>query len=180
MARIYAASLSDYNAGRLHGTWIDVEGTTDPDEIRESIRVMLEQSPEPGAEEYEIHDHEGWEGLDPAGYSLDELPEIARGIDEHGRIFTEILTGGLRARNHEPTQRPTRRNGDQMTYRIVRVYRDGRKTERVKGKTNLTLAEAQAHCRDPETSSSTAKSPKARSRTEKYGPWFEGYEEIKD
>ena len=44
-----------------------------------------------------------------------------------------------------------------MAYRIIRFFRNGRKPQRVQGKTNLTLEEAQAHCRDPETSSSTAK-----------------------
>lgn len=39
----------------------------------------------------------------------------------------------------------------------------------------LTLEEAQAHCSDPETSSSTAKSPAARARTRRLGPWFDGY-----
>jgi len=39
----------------------------------------------------------------------------------------------------------------------------------------LTLAEAQAHCNDPETSSSTATSSTARARTRRLGPWFDGY-----
>lgn len=43
-------------------------------------------------------------------------------------------------------------------------------------KSGLTLEEAQAHCNDPETSSSTATSSRARKRTEQRGPWFDGYE----
>lgn len=39
----------------------------------------------------------------------------------------------------------------------------------------LTLAEAQRHCADPETSSTTATSPAARARTRRLGPWFDGY-----
>ena len=97
--RIYVASLSDYNAGTLHGAWIDVDGDTTGDEIDEQIAAMLAASPtaaEHGdkAEEYEIHDHEGWEGLDPARFALADLPGVAKGLDAHGEMFAEILTGG--------------------------------------------------------------------------------------
>lgn len=43
--------------------------------------------------------------------------------------------------------------------------------------TGLTLEQAQDHCKDPETSSSTASSSKAKARTRKYGRWFDGYTE---
>lgn len=57
-------------------------------------------------------------------------------------------------------------------YQIVRYYfRGGRRTI----KTGLTEAEAQAHCSDPETSSSTCRGAKARARTRRRGPWFDGY-----
>jgi hypothetical protein len=60
-------------------------------------------------------------------------------------------------------------------YRIVRHYfRDYGKRIIKRG---LTLEEAQAHCRDSETSSSTCTSVDARRRTEKMGAWFDGYEE---
>lgn len=60
------------------------------------------------------------------------------------------------------------------SYKIVRFYfKGGRRTIN----TGLTLQQAQAHCNDPETSSSTATSATARRRTEKMGPWFDGYEE---
>ena len=58
-------------------------------------------------------------------------------------------------------------------YKIVRMYFNGgsRTIE-----TGLTLEQAQEHCRDPETSSKTATSYAARKRTERKGPWFDGYE----
>lgn len=61
------------------------------------------------------------------------------------------------------------------TYKIIRGYKDSDKREVID--TGLTLDEAQAHCRDPETSSSTCKLPENVARTEQFGPWFDGYDE---
>lgn len=61
------------------------------------------------------------------------------------------------------------------TYRIVRFFQ-GDDVGNVIVKTGVTLAEAQAHCNDPESSSITATSGDARNRTERNGPWFDGYE----
>jgi hypothetical protein len=63
-----------------------------------------------------------------------------------------------------------------MSYKIVRMFQRSDIPRRTI-KTGLTLEQAQAHCQDPETSSSTAKGYKARKRSEMYGPWFDGYEE---
>jgi hypothetical protein len=60
------------------------------------------------------------------------------------------------------------------TYCIVRHYFRGSKRIIERG---LTLAEAQAHCKNPETSSRTATSAAARKRTKNMGPWFDGYTE---
>ena len=43
--------------------------------------------------------------------------------------------------------------------------------------TGLTLEEAQAHCKDPETSSSTATSQSLVTLTHLFGEWFDKYEE---
>ena len=57
-------------------------------------------------------------------------------------------------------------------YVIVRHYlRRGRRVIR----RNVTLAEAQAWCMSPESSSRTATTRAARARTRKLGPWFDGY-----
>lgn len=60
-----------------------------------------------------------------------------------------------------------------MMYRIVRFYfRGGRRVLR----RGLTLSEAQAHCGDPEASSSSCKKAANRRRTRQRGDWFDGYE----
>lgn len=63
-------------------------------------------------------------------------------------------------------------------YKIVRSFFNGKRSKRVI-KTGLTLEEARAHCNDPETSSRTATSAKARRYTARNGPWFDGYTECK-
>jgi hypothetical protein len=64
------------------------------------------------------------------------------------------------------------------TYKVQRLYfrRPGVKRTL---KTGLTLNQAQAHCSDPETSSSTCILAKNRRHTEQYGPWFDSYTEEK-
>lgn len=57
-------------------------------------------------------------------------------------------------------------------YDIVRFYQ---RHEREIVRRNVTLAEAQAHCNDPETSSSTCTSAEGLQRTREKGPWFDGY-----
>lgn len=54
--KIYVACLAAYNNGQLHGRWITVE---DPPQVGEEIAAMLAASPQPNAEEWAIHDHEG-------------------------------------------------------------------------------------------------------------------------
>jgi len=69
---IYVACLASYNAGRLHGAWIDLEGDTDEDDLQEAIAWILSTSPEPGAEEWAVHDGSGL----PALLSRNEWPEL--------------------------------------------------------------------------------------------------------
>jgi len=113
--RIYVASLSDYNAGELHGEWIDV---TDKDTMLEEIAAMLRKSkypnvmvecPDcegeiipgpmcqtckgqgevPSAEEWAVHDYECDAGKVDMGEhpDLDELCELVEAIEEHGEAF---------------------------------------------------------------------------------------------
>jgi antirestriction protein len=84
--RIYVASLSDYNAGRLHGIWISLDD--DIESTWSQLHGMLAASPEPHAEEWAIHDYEGFGPL-----ALDEweniaqVQRVANGIAEHGEAF---------------------------------------------------------------------------------------------
>jgi antirestriction protein len=84
--RIYVASLSDYNEGRLHGGWFDAN--REPEELEKEIGFMLACSPEPVAEEWAIHDHEGFGLAYISEYeSLETVSRLARGIAEHGLAF---------------------------------------------------------------------------------------------
>lgn len=87
--KIYVASLSDYNAGELHGAWIDA--SVDIDEMQLEINAMLRASRHPNvmvtdpvtgesvpsAEEWAIHDSEGLGNL--AEYA--GLAEVARRVE---------------------------------------------------------------------------------------------------
>jgi antirestriction protein len=88
--RIYVASLADYNAGRLHGRWIDADQPAET--IREQIAVMLAESKEPIAEEWAIHDHENFGGLSLSEFEdIDRIAEVALLITEHGPVFASLL-----------------------------------------------------------------------------------------
>lgn len=83
---IYVASLSDYNNGELHGQWIDAR--LDLAEINEKIAAMLAKSQDPGAEEYAIHDYEGFYGFQIGEYErIETVHAIAEGIQEHGEAY---------------------------------------------------------------------------------------------
>jgi antirestriction protein len=84
--RIYVASLADYNAGRLHGAWINAN--QEPEELREAITEMLAKSKEPIAEEWAIHDYEGFGPLRLSEYeSIEHVAQLGQGIAEHGLAF---------------------------------------------------------------------------------------------
>ncbi len=84
--KIYVACLASYNAGKLYGKWIDADQTAE--EIQAEISEMLKGSPEPFAEEWAIHDYEGFEGIRLDEYeSIGKVAELARLIHEHGEAF---------------------------------------------------------------------------------------------
>ena len=60
-------------------------------------------------------------------------------------------------------------------YKVIRMYFNGGKRVIKKG---LTLEEAQSHCQDDETSSSTCTNSAGKARTKRLGAWFDGYDSM--
>ncbi|MEM7092705.1 MAG: antirestriction protein ArdA [Actinomycetota bacterium] len=84
--RIYAASLTDYTNGRLHGEWIYAD--QEPDDLQAEIDEMLAASIYPEAEEWAIHDYEGFGVFELSEHeSLSVVARVAGGIATKGAIF---------------------------------------------------------------------------------------------
>jgi antirestriction protein len=87
--QVYIADLAAYNNGILHGRWIDA--AQDAESLQDNISAMLAESATPGAEEWAIHDYEGFGPL-----RLDEfestatVSRLARGIAKHGTAFAAL------------------------------------------------------------------------------------------
>lgn len=91
--KIYAACLASYNAGTLHGRWIDA--SLGEDHIEEEIAAMLAASPQEDAEEWSILDYDGplgplasWLGANP---KIEEVAEIAEALEEHDGDAVKIF-----------------------------------------------------------------------------------------
>jgi len=105
LPRIYAASLTDYNAGVLHGQWINADAGVEA--VQAAIDEMLTESPtarrygEP-AEEWAIHDFSGFgplhlHELEP----LERVCLLAEGLVSHGDAF------GAWMADREPSELPS-------------------------------------------------------------------------
>lgn len=81
MPQIYVACLASYNAGKLHGAWIDAN--QDASDIQSEIDAMLATSPTPGAEEWAIHDTEDFGSI-----RISENPDLDE-VSLHGRMIEE-------------------------------------------------------------------------------------------
>jgi antirestriction protein len=89
--RIYVACLAAYNNGRLHGEWIAADHPLE--DMASEVRAMLAKSPEPRAEEWAIHDYEGFGSLRLGeNERLARISAIATGISEHGLAFIAWLS----------------------------------------------------------------------------------------
>lgn len=88
---IYVACLASYNNSILYGVWIDA--TQSEDDIIEEIWEMLDNSPEPNAEEYAIHDYEGFGSIKIHEYeSICNIVEYTSFIQEHGELGLALLS----------------------------------------------------------------------------------------
>ncbi|AQQ05396.1 antirestriction protein [Roseibium algicola] len=88
--RIYVACLAAYNNGCLHGQWIRAEQETE--DIQAEISEMLKGSPILDAEEWAIHDYEGFEGAEISEYaSIKSVAELAAFVCEHGSLGGKLL-----------------------------------------------------------------------------------------
>jgi antirestriction protein len=83
--QVYVACLSAYNNGKLHGKWIEMAQSMD--DIQKEIDDMLANSPEEDAEEWAIHDYEGFGNYKVSEYEdLKELAELAELIENHDEV----------------------------------------------------------------------------------------------
>jgi len=88
--RIYVACLAAYNNGQLHGAWLTAD--SGEAELHESIRNMLAASPIAHAEEWAIHDHEGFCGIAVAEYaSMETVARLAEFAAEHEELGAAVL-----------------------------------------------------------------------------------------
>ena len=95
--RIYVASLADYNAGHLHGRWINADQGVSA--IRREVAEMLATSNEDVAEEWAIHDYENFGPLEVGEYEdFESVAEAAAFVGAHGLPAAALLQhlGGIR------------------------------------------------------------------------------------
>ncbi|MBN2526971.1 MAG: antirestriction protein ArdA [Deltaproteobacteria bacterium] len=93
---IYVACLASYNAGTLHGRWIECDRSAS--EIRDEIKKILKQSSQPYAEEWAIHDYRYFGSVRLSEYEcLDDIAAFAEAYEEWGELFSELVNhcGGL-------------------------------------------------------------------------------------
>lgn len=88
--RIYVACLAAYNSGTLHGRWINAN--QDAWEIWNEVSAMLKASPIEEAEEWAIHDYEGFHGVTISEWEgFEQVLEIAAFIAEHGELGGKLI-----------------------------------------------------------------------------------------
>ena len=89
--KIYVADLAAYSGRHWHGVWIEV--TEDQDDIQEQIQLMLKDSPLEDAEEWAIHDFEGFDGAAISEYEgIERVVNIAMFLNEYPDIGGALLS----------------------------------------------------------------------------------------
>jgi len=87
--RIYVACLASYNEGILHGRWTEA---TDADVIWEAIKQMLAESSFRVAEEWAIHDYEGFGDIRLSEWEeIDKVARLGALMEEHGEAFSAYV-----------------------------------------------------------------------------------------
>lgn len=88
--RIYVACLASYNNGILHGAWIDA--SQGQDGIWRDVSQMLLKSPAEYAEEWAIHDYDGFGGIHLSEYaSFETVAAYAAFIEQHGELGSKLV-----------------------------------------------------------------------------------------
>lgn len=87
--RVYLACLASYNAGILHGDWVELDGSQD---LHEGLLEMLNSSPIEDATEWAVHDHEdcGHLGEYPGLEQLRKIQETFKLAEKEG-VTWELL-----------------------------------------------------------------------------------------
>ncbi|MGB6229116.1 MAG: antirestriction protein ArdA [Litorimonas sp.] len=89
--RICVACLASYNDGTLHGAWIDA--TQGEDGIWRDVSQMLLKSPAEHAEEWAIHDYDGFGDIYLSeGASFEAVACYADFIEEHGDLGAKLIS----------------------------------------------------------------------------------------
>jgi antirestriction protein len=91
--KIYVACLAAYNEAILHGAWIDA--SLGLEHVQEEVKKIIDSSPAESAEEWAIHDYEGFHGIKVDEWdSFETVCEIAEALneydDEKADLFGEL------------------------------------------------------------------------------------------
>jgi len=87
---IYVACLASYNNAILHGAWIDA--TQSAEDIECEVQKMLSKSPESDSEEWAIHDHSDFGGVEISEWeSFGNVSAIAVFLIDHGELGALVL-----------------------------------------------------------------------------------------
>lgn len=88
--KIYIACLAAYNAGYLHGQWVDANQPVEA--LLEAVREVLNTSPIEDSEEWAIHDFEDFGGYElRESSSLEEVSQVADFLIDNGEIAAVLL-----------------------------------------------------------------------------------------
>jgi antirestriction protein len=100
-ARIFIADLAAYNAGYLHGKWIDLDASMTVDDLYAEIKSILAEGTRlcretlSVHEEWAIHDYEGFGPIKVGEYDALEtvLAHVQRMGDTPGKYYAWLEDG---------------------------------------------------------------------------------------